>query len=270
MTSDIRLIAVDMDGTLLDPEHRVPPTLGPLLDQLAERGIVFCPASGRQLATLRSQLGGGPGTAAFIAENGAHTWLGDGVLALDPLDGALVPDLVRAVRHLAGAVPDAGAVVCGVRSAYVERTDEPFRSEADRYYAVLEEVPDLLAVHDEVLKVAVFTGGDVQVAVAPRLRAVGGAGQVVVSGRHWADVMSPTASKGRALSCVQESLGVTPEQTMAFGDHLNDLELLDGARWSFAVANAHPDVRARARFGAPSNAEDGVVRTIRDVLGLRS
>ena len=50
---DLRLIAVDMDGTLLDAEGRVPDALWPLLEELRERDIHFAPASGRQLATLQ-------------------------------------------------------------------------------------------------------------------------------------------------------------------------------------------------------------------------
>jgi hydroxymethylpyrimidine pyrophosphatase-like HAD family hydrolase len=82
------------------------------------------------------------------------------------------------------------------------------------------------------------------------------------------DVTSPTANKGAALRRVQEALGVTPDQTMAFGDFLNDLEMMDAATWSFAMANAHPRLRERARFVAPGNNANGVVRTIRTVLDL--
>ena len=63
--------------------------------------------------------------------------------------------------------------------------------------------------------------------------------------------MSPTADKGHALRAVQAALGVTAEQTMVFGDYFNDIGMLDAAYWSFAMDNAHPDVRAHARFVAP-------------------
>jgi hydroxymethylpyrimidine pyrophosphatase-like HAD family hydrolase len=89
-----------------------------------------------------------------------------------------------------------------------------------------------------------------------------------VSGEHWVDVMSPTADKGHALRAVQDARGITPEQTMAFGDYFNDVGMLDAAAYSFAMDNAHPDVRAHARFVAPANTENGVVRTITSVLGL--
>ncbi len=103
---------------------------------------------------------------------------------------------------------------------------------------------------------------------APRLSEFRPAHQIVVSGPHWVDVLSPSASKGRALRQVQAALGVTADQTMAFGDFLNDLEMMDAATWSFAVANAHPLLKERARFVAPANNANGVVRTIRAVLGL--
>ena len=90
----------------------------------------------------------------------------------------------------------------------------------------------------------------------------------MVSGAHWVDVLSPTANKGRAVRQVQKTLGVTPDQTMVFGDFLNDLEMMDAATYSFAMANAHPLLKERASWVAPTNNANGVVRTIRTVLGL--
>ncbi len=54
---------------------------------------------------------------------------------------------------------------------------------------------------------------------------------------------------------------------MAFGDYLNDLEMLDAATWSFAMANAHPEVLARAAAIAPSNAEQGMLTVLEELLG---
>ena len=56
---------------------------------------------------------------------------------------------------------------------------------------------------------------------------------------------------------------------MVFGDYLNDLEMMDEAAYSFAMANAHPLLKAHAKFLAPGNTENGVVRTIRSVLGIK-
>ncbi|WP_460775955.1 Cof-type HAD-IIB family hydrolase [Microbacterium sp. GXF7504] len=261
---DIRLIAVDMDGTLLDGEGRVPEALWPMLDDLRDRGIAFAPASGRQYATLRREFGAHGDDMVFIAENGTLVMRRDEELSADPMDRAVVRDVTATVR----ALPlDVGIVLCGKRSAYIERTDEAFRSEADRYYARLAEVADLDAVDDEIIKIAVFDFGGAEQGVAPALADVARTHQVVVSGHHWVDVMNSGVNKGAALRRLQDALGVTPEQTVVFGDYLNDLEMMDAAAHSFAMANAHPDVAARARFRAPANTEHGVIRVLERLLG---
>jgi Cof subfamily protein (haloacid dehalogenase superfamily) len=262
---DIRLIAADMDGTLVDDAKRIPDELWPLVDELRARGIVLCPASGRQYQNLVREFGEHAGDLVFIADSGAFVLDGAGrEISSDGLD----LDAAKRVAGVVRGIPEAGAIVCGKRSAWIERRDGPFVEEVAHYYARLRLVDDLLQVDDEVLKVAIydFTSGEHN--TAPRLSEFRATHQVVVSGPHWVDVLSPLASKGRALRQVQAALGVTADQTMAFGDFLNDLEMMDAATWSFAMANAHPVLKERARFVAPANNANGVVRTVRAVLGL--
>lgn len=266
---DVRLVVADMDGTLLDADQHVPADFWPLLDLMRERGIVFAPASGRQYATLSRMFDAHLDGMPLVAENGTLV-VRDGVtLSTVPLGNDVASDVVRRVREVAAAGRDVGTVVCGRRTAYVERTDE-FWAEADRYYKALEAVPDLLAVAadpgDEILKVAVFDFDDVGPAVAPALLPLGDRAQVVVSGRNWVDVMASDASKGAAVTRLQAELGITRAQTVAFGDYLNDVEMLDAADWSFAMADAHPDVLARARFVAPSHRDHGVVQILTRLL----
>ncbi|MEV0182719.1 Cof-type HAD-IIB family hydrolase [Streptomyces sp. NPDC050625] len=264
----IRLIVTDMDGTLLDDAKRIPEGLWPMLAELRRRGVLFSPASGRQYATLARQFADVADGMVFIAENGTYV-VRDGVeLSSDPLAPAVATGLARAVRRLVADGVDVGAVVCGKRSAYVERTDEPFMAEVRKYYVEHRVVEDVTAVDDDVIKVALFDFGRAERTTAPALSAFADTHQVVVSGEHWVDVMNRTANKGAALRGLQRELGITPAQTMVFGDYLNDLEMLDAAEWSFAMANAHPEVVGRARHRAPSNNDNGVLRTIARVLGM--
>jgi len=127
-------------------------------------------------------------------------------------------------------------------------------------------VPDLLAVDDQILKHAIydFDGGEAH--TAPAFADVRATHQVVVSGQHWVDIMNATVNKGVALRNLQAALGVTRAQTAAFGDYLNDIELLQAADWSYAMAEAHPDVVAVARHRAPSHADAGVISVIKGLL----
>ncbi|OIK03146.1 Cof-type HAD-IIB family hydrolase [Streptomyces monashensis] len=266
--ADIRLIVTDMDGTLLDDAQRMPDGLWPMLAELRRRGVLFSPASGRQYATLARQFAEVAEGMVFIAENGTYV-VRDGVeLSSDTLDASVAARIVRKVRGLVADGVDVGAVVCGKRAAYVERTDEAFLAEVRRYYVEHRIVEDLTAVDDDVIKIALFDFASAEHSTAPALATFAESHQVVVSGEHWVDVMNRTANKGTALRGLQRALGITPAQTMVFGDYLNDLEMLDAADWSFAMAGAHPEVVSRARHLAPSNNDNGVLRTISRVLGL--
>ena len=79
--------------------------------------------------------------------------------------------------------------------------------------------------------------------------------------------MADGVDKGTAVEALQRGLGVTPAQTVAFGDFHNDLGMLARAEWSFAMANAHPDVLREARHLAPPNTEQGVLRVLEALLG---
>ena len=266
---DIRLIAADMDGTLLDDEHELHDHFWPLVDELHRRGILFAPASGRQYFNLLERFWDIRDEVLFVAENGTFVVHRGAEISSDCLAPDVVGRLVEAVRGLAAAGVDLGAVVCGKRSAYIERNDSAFRTEADRYYARLTVVDDLFDVaDDDVLKVAVYDFGSSERTTAPGLKEFRDSHQVVVSGQHWVDVMNRTANKGEAIRTVQRTFGITPAQTMVFGDFLNDLEMMDAADYSFAMHNAHPVLRERARYVAPPNSQNGVVRSISSILGL--
>jgi Cof subfamily protein (haloacid dehalogenase superfamily) len=262
---DIRLIASDMDGTLVDDAKEIHGELWPLIDELHARGVTFCPASGRQYYNLVREFGDVADELVFIAENGTYVVARGREISSDGLDVDFARQVVRRIRD----IPGAGAILCGKHSAYIERRDPPFITQASTYYARLRIVEDLTEVaDDDVLKVTVYDFVSGEHNTAPRLEEIRSTHQVVISGAHWVDVLSPTASKGHALRQVQAALGVTPDQTMAFGDFLNDLEMMDAATYSFAMANAHPRLKERARWVAPTNNANGVVRAIRAVLGL--
>jgi Cof subfamily protein (haloacid dehalogenase superfamily) len=265
----IRLVVSDMDGTLLDPAGEAPADLYPLLERLHAAGITFVPASGRQRATIAATFPADRTPAhdalVIIAENGTLVTRGDEVVSLDVLDPAVVAEVVRAVRGL-GTSRGGGAVLAGTRGAYVERSDAAFVDHVRTYYHELTVVDDLLAVDDRVLKVAVYDDVDSATGTLPALVHLRATHQVVVSSPHWIDVMEAGVNKGVALRRLQAELGVGPDETMVFGDYLNDVEMLDAATWSYAMADAHPDVLARARFTAPSNAEHGVVQVLAALL----
>lgn len=270
--ADLRLVVVDMDGTLLDEDGRLPADLPRILDRLRTEGIVFAPASGRQYATLRDMFAGVHGDSgatvdSYIAENG-NVVVRDGELtAAEGMDPALVDEVIDAVRAARADGMPMGLIVCHPKCAYVEIDQPGFTDEAAKYYHSRDLVDDLHAVNDGAIKLAIFDERGSELVAAPLMHdLVGGRLEVAVSGACWVDMMVPGSHKGHAVRALQERLGVTAAQTAIFGDFLNDLQMMSAGDMSFAMANAHPDIKAAANYLAPSNTEAGVVVTLDRLL----
>jgi len=247
--ADIRLVVADMDGTLLDENGTVPDAFWPVLDRLTEHGIVFAPASGRQYPALAGFFGDAASRLAVIAENGAYV-VREGVEVSSSTVGRdFVEHAVSYVRGLP-ANRNMGLVLSGRERAYVERGDEAFLVEADRFYPSLEVVDDLLAVAEAPLKFAVYDFIGAAAGGRDLLAEAFAPFQVVMSSQHWYDVMDPSIDKGVALRALRHALGVGRDQTMVFGDYLNDLGMMAEATHSFAMSNAHPEVIEASRYVA--------------------
>ena len=274
--ADLRLAAVDMDGTLLDDDKNFPPGMDELLDLMDERGVTFAPASGRQVWTLIDMFPGRPGMTV-IGENGGIV-MRDGVeVSSHPVDTPTVREVIRLVRD-ATSVPDGidgGLVMCGKQFAYVERTDEGFVEGVMPYYHRTKRVEDQNAIidaieagqiDDAIVKLAVYVIGPVEPLAQATLANFADTHQYAISGANWADLQIRGVDKGSAVRDLQRFLGVERAQTAVFGDAGNDLSMMGVADLSFAMANASADVVEAARFVAPSNNEAGVIQVLRALL----
>ena len=264
----IKLIASDMDGTLLDSKKRFPAGFFDTILKLKERGVLFAVASGRQYASLRRDLAPIAEHILFICENGALVMRNDEQLHIDPIDPAHLRDAVTACRGLKGVYP----VICRAYTGLIENTAAPdFIEDTCRYYPSASVVSDLTehCHYTDVCKVAYYDEGDAQTHEFPVLREkLSDRLLVTLSGEHWVDSMKLGVTKGKAMRSVQEKLGIKPEECMAFGDYLNDYDLLASVGESYAMENGHPELKAMAKYIAPSNDEDGVMRVIRERFSL--
>ena len=274
--ADLRLAAVDMDGTLLDDDKNFPPGMDELLDLMDERGVTFAPASGRQVWTLIDMFPGRPGMTV-IGENGGIV-MRDGVeVSSHPVDTPTVREVIRLVRDATSGPDgiDGGLVMCGKQFAYVERTDEGFVEGVMPYYHRTKRVEDQNAIidaieagqiDDAIVKLAVYVIGPVEPLAQATLANFADTHQYAISGANWADLQVQGVDKGSAVRDLQRFLGVDRSQTAVFGDAGNDLSMMGVADLSFAMANASQDVIEAARFVAPSNNEAGVAQVLRSLL----
>ena len=248
-----RLIALDMDGTLLTPQGQVPKRFWQLDDDATAQSVTLTPASGRQLATLQRMF---PACETFIAENGAVVWHGGEVVSTTdlPLDAA---------RNLIAALPDAPfpahTVICAPEVATPLPLPPAIDAEVDKYYASRTTLAALGDHPTPVIKIALYVETDAERDALPWVRKHAPELRAVVSGKHWLDIMHPDADKGQALEALADTLDIPLAQTAAFGDFLNDYGMLRAAGYAVAMENAHPDLKAIADEVIGSNGDEAVV-----------
>jgi len=265
----IKYIAADMDGTLLDSQKRLPEELESVVRALRERGVRFIIASGRQAATLKRDLGELAEDMILFAENGTVVMEGGRRLFVSPMEKADVRRVLEATHGMTGM----HAVLCRPDVAMIEESaPEVFRRNVKMYYESTRIVPDLLAVcdaFDDVCKIAFYDEGDAEHHEYPVLKERFEATlSVILSGYSWVDLMNPGAHKGSAMRRLQEMKGVLPEECMAFGDYLNDKEMLEAVTESYAMENGLDEIKAVCKYVAPSNDENGVMRVIKERFSL--
>lgn len=126
----IKLIASDMDGTLLDSAGRLHPEFFSVFENLKEKDVVFVAASGRQYYNLLKLFNRIKDDIIFIAENGTYVISKSQELLVVNIPSEEVHEVVREVRKIKGAYP----VLCGKNKAYIEDEDIEFVRQARTYY----------------------------------------------------------------------------------------------------------------------------------------
>ncbi len=275
----VRLIAFDLDGTLLDDEKRVPPENLRALQAAADRGVVLVPATGRIVRGIPEPVKALPGVRYFIISNGAGVYdaqearllyRGDVPLALalrcyEYMD--TLPVIYDCYQNESGWM---------TRSMY-ERCEEFFPTEphmleiVKRLRVPVDDLKETLRQRGEPLqKLQMFFKPEDLDERERQLRRIPELFPELVattSVSNNIEINSVNAGKGKALLALAERLGIDPADTAAFGDGTNDCKLLSMAGWGVAMANADPRVKAVADEICESNNDAGVGRTILRLLG---
>ncbi|MEZ9450610.1 Cof-type HAD-IIB family hydrolase [Vibrio splendidus] len=263
MNNQMRFIASDLDGTLLDSDGVLNQEFFSVFWRLHQNNIMFAAASGRQYDSLKQIFEPVNREIFYIAENGALVMYQGKELYSSQMDTKLIRGIIEDTRK----IESSHIVVCGKRGAYTEMDDPLVIGEVNKYYSNYFIVSDLLEVEDEIIKLAICHFGGSEEHLYPKLMTKFGKDvQVVVSSKIWLDIMNLGVSKGKAINKLQELLSFSYFQTMCFGDYFNDVEMLGSAYYSYAVENAHEDVKPYARFTAPANSDNGVLSVIKTYL----
>lgn len=251
-----------MDGTLLNSKHQVSDRFFELFKSLANRNIRFVAASGRQYHSIVDKLDPIREDILVIAENGALVKDKERELLVTPIEHHLKNDLLSIVDHIEGA----HAMLCGKYNAYFDGKSAPFLEQLKEYYSSYEILDNLHDVTDEIIKIAVYHSINAEEYIYPAMKGLESQVKVKVSGLNWVDLNHSNAHKGHALEKLMNAYGLKSHEVLVFGDYNNDLEMLELSDYSFAMANAHPNVKQIAKYETLSNDEFGVEHILEQLV----
>lgn len=256
----IKLVVSDIDGTLLeDGGHQIKQELFDTILRLREQGIQFAAASGRQWASIEAVFEPIKEKIFYLSDNGAYIGCHGRNLFLSTIDRRIVMDIVDMVR----TQKDLDVMLGGADYVYLETRNREFIDwMVQGYRFQVKEVEDLKQVEDDFIKVSVYKKDSIEAATVKIREAFEDRLKITISGDMWMDCMASGVNKGEAVKVLQESLGITVQETMAFGDQLNDMEMLKQAYYSFAIGNARQEVKEAARFQTDTNKRDGVLKIL--------
>ena len=270
---DIRVIATDMDGTLLDPKGQLDlPRLEKILDKLDQCDIRFVIATGNEVHRMRQLLGHLAERVVLVVANGARIFENNELIQAQTWDDAMVD---RALGHFKGRECQDQFVVTAMNGGFVK--EGTVFTELDKFMTpeMIEKLYQRLNFVDEfdsslfggVLKMSMVVGEERLDSVLQEVNDLfNGHVRAVSSGYGCIDILQDGIHKAWGLVELLKRWNLKPEQIMAFGDSENDIEMLELASISYAMENAEEAVKRVATKVAPANSQAGVYKVLENWL----
>lgn len=242
----VKFIACDLDGTLLlNGAQSVDESAIQYIDRLVESGVIFAPASGRQITSLKRLFEPISNKLAYIAENGALVEYRGETIGKTPMDRKLALEIIEDVI----AQPNCEVLVSGEHTAYIKPKSEEYHYRMTKivnYHTTL--VDKFTDIDEDILKIAVCDMSGIKNSKDHFINKWSDRASVLVSGELYLDFMDSAVNKGRGIEQIQNYFGLKPEECMAFGDNYNDIAMLDKVYYSYVMEKAASDVKKHGRF----------------------
>ena len=270
---DIRVIATDMDGTLLDPKGQLDlPRLEKILDKLDQCDIRFVIATGNEVHRMRQLLGHLAERVVLVVANGARIFENNELIQAQTWDDAIVD---RALAHFKGRECQDQFVVTAMNGGFVK--EGTVFTELDKFMTpeMIEQLYQRMNFVDEfdpnlfggVLKMSMVVGEERLDSVLQEINDLfDGHVRAVSSGYGCIDILQDGIHKAWGLVELLKRWNLKPEQIIAFGDSENDIEMLELAGISYAMENAEEAVKRVATKVAPANSQAGVYKVLENWL----
>lgn len=262
----IKLIATDVDGTLVkDGTLAINPEYYDVVSKLIDQGIIFVLCSGRQFISEQKLFAPIKDKLMYITDGGTVVRTPKEILKVYPLEETVWRGMYQTMEHL----PSCDCFICLPEYSVAEDAGSSmFHWLKDSYGYDIREVPSLANLTSkDIIKFTVYHKNACEEMCTPEfIPTWKDKAKLAVAGKEWVDCISKDASKGTAIQWLQNYLGISKEETCVFGDNLNDIEMLQSAKYSFAVSNAREEVIKAASGTVAPYWEDGVLQYLKTLL----
>ena len=259
----IKLIASDMDGTLLDENSQVPPETYDLIVALRERGVHFAASSGRRYDRLCEFFGPVRDQMDFVAANGAQVYSQGKAIDREVYSHLAIHRLARAVAMF----PNMHLALFDRTKSFLLDDEDKFVREVDKDLPNAERIWELPEASVNIIKASIFCDdGNVMDNAYVLQRELGDCFTFAPSGNAWIDAMQPGVSKASGIEQLMEHYGIARDEVMAFGDSMNDYEIIRFVGTGCAMGNARPALKAVADRVVGFNYDQAVQGEMRRLL----
>lgn len=260
----IRLIISDIDGTLA-PEGAtgIHPEYMDVICALRECGVEFAAASGRQASSIDAIFHKIRDKIYYLADNGAYIQR-YGVPAREThMELKDTRELIADVRSISTCY----SLLSTKDGFYTDNGTPEFHHLIFEEYrgkgGVVKDINDYI---ESCIKLSLYCHNGAREVYDRLYDRWKDKFILSISGAKWVDINDTSSTKGNAVRWIQETLGISPEETVVFGDNFNDVYMLERSALSYASVLAHPDVKKAARYEVASYEEDGVLRVLKKLV----
>ena len=259
----VKLIACDLDGTFLDGtpasvKKNVPEINVRMINELSEKGIVFVPASGRDLPSIKEMLSVIKNIEYYSCFNGARIFKGDELIYSEKMDREMCLDILKkAVELRLNYSGTAGYDVCFTKMDK-EYFGEVEREDTKYIFHSNENFDNTMAFDFEKM---VFFGDEEKFKILRDYIEEKYSDKVNIfsAGDNVTDVVSKKCSKGNSLRIIADHMGIATDEIMAFGDNENDLSMLTTVGYPVAMANGKDFIKELIKTHTEKGNNDGGV-----------
>ncbi len=256
----IKLIASDMDGTLLNSNKHLSPSIHGVLKKLKDKDIIFVAISGRDIFSLKEIFKDIKEDIVYASNNGNYITYKDEVIFENYIENNMVGKVAKIIRKKAKH----NTIYCAKDTIYSESIIPGIVGR--KWNLKVKYVRDITKVEDKILKITTFGNEKIINRALEAVNELNDKLMIAKSGSTCFDMCRLGGTKKQGINILQEIFNVGYNETMVFGDHMNDLEMMSSAYYSYAMENAEEKVKRNARFIAETNDDDGVIKVIKEVV----